>query len=64
MGRRNPLPKYERDEDKLGDPMLKMLEPEEDTTTFWYDFTHLDWKEIVAILIVAAWLLYCVYTYN
>lgn len=64
MGKHNPQPKYQKDPDKYGDPILRMLVPEEDETTFWYDFTHLDWKEIVAILLVAAWLFYCVYNYN
>ena len=62
--KRNPLPKYERDEDKLGDPILKMLEPDQDENEFWYDFMHLDWKEVVAWIIVSSWLFYSVYTFN
>ena len=62
--KRNPLPKYEKNPDNLGDPILKMLEPEEDTSEFWYDFMHLDWKEIVALGLVAAWLFFCVFTSN
>jgi hypothetical protein len=62
--KRNPRPEVEKDEDKYGDPILRMLKPEQDETEFWYDFLHLDLKEIVALLLVAAWLLYSVYTYN
>jgi hypothetical protein len=64
MGRKRPIPEIEKDPDKYGDPILRMIEPEQDETEFWYDFLHLDWKEIVALALVAAWLLYCVYTYN
>ena len=64
MSKRNPKPTYARTREQLGDPVLLMLEPEEDEGDFWYDFLHLDWKEVLALIIVAAWMFYTVYTFN
>jgi hypothetical protein len=61
MGRRKKRDKLERDKAKFGDPVLAaFLEQDDRKDTFWYDFLHLDIKEVIAWIIATAFLFWCV----